>query len=224
MGTQITEHFFEHNGRKYFRGKAEDAELASYGQKKAELSKDPYLAIQNKVKSEHLTGRVNGVGSVAVAWDTTSKADIGARGFLNVFGVKGERAVEMSYDEAKKGKVKLVGFTIDEGKLRTTLNTEADGARKYLESEGKDGRIVSKAWVAMLAEMADSFSASVGYRVSANVQGIGLDIIAEGGTKGSQKITLSKGTMFAYGLHKVKDWNKGKTKIENLEDDFYGMT
>jgi hypothetical protein len=78
--------------------------------------------------------------------------------------------------------------------------------------------------VAMLAEMADSFSASAGYRVSANVQGIGLDIIAEGGTKGSQKITLSKGTMFAYGLHKVKDWNKEKTKIENLEDDFYGMT
>lgn len=219
MGTQITEHFFEHNGLKYFRGKAEDVELASYGQKKAELSKDPYLAIQNKVKSQHLTGRVKGVEPVAVAWNTTSKGDIGARGFLNVFGVKGERAIETSYDEAQKGKVKLVGFTIDEGPLRTMLNTDADGARKYLESEGQDGRIVSKIWVAMLGEMADDFSASAGYTVSANVLGIGLDIIAKGGTKGSQKISLAKGATFAYGLHRVKDWNKGKTKIENMEDD-----
>lgn len=48
MGTQITEHFFEHNGRKYFRGKAEDAELASYGQKKQSCRK--ILILPFKIK------------------------------------------------------------------------------------------------------------------------------------------------------------------------------
>jgi hypothetical protein len=29
--------------------------------------------------------------------------------------------------------------------------------------------------------------------------------------------------VFAYKLHKVKDWNKDKTRIENLEADWKGI-
>jgi hypothetical protein len=43
-----------------------------------------------------------------------------------------------------QSKVKLVGFTIDEDPFSIILNTETDGAGNYLESEGKDDRIVSK--------------------------------------------------------------------------------
>jgi hypothetical protein len=49
-----------------------------------------------------------------------------------------------------------------------------------------------------------------------------LSVTVTGGKHGSQTVTLSKGTTFAYKLHKVKDWNKGKTQIENLEADYKG--
>lgn len=223
MGTQLTEHFFEYNGRKYFRGNSENVEICAYGEKKGALTKSPYMAVQNKVKSEHLDGRVHGLGMVSIDWNKTTKADIGAKGFLNVFGVSGGRAVSTSFDAAKSGKVKLVGFGINEGPLRVMLNTDADGARKYLADEGGDGRIASEIWVAMSAEMANKFSATAGYSVSANVGGLGLDISLKGSTGGSEKITISKDTTVAYALHKVKDWDKGKTKIENLEDDYDGL-
>jgi hypothetical protein len=53
---------------------------------------------------------------------------------------------------------------------------------------------------------------------------VSADITASGGTEGTQTITISKGTTFAYLLFKVKDWNSGKTQILDLEDDSVGLT
>jgi hypothetical protein len=53
--------------------------------------------------------------------------------------------------------------------------------------------------------------------------GADLELTASGGTHGSQTVAISAGMTFAYLLHKVKEWNKGKTQIENMEDDRKGM-
>jgi hypothetical protein len=53
--------------------------------------------------------------------------------------------------------------------------------------------------------------------------GADLELTASGGTHGSQTVAISGGMTFAYLLHKVKEWNKGKTQIENMEDDRKGM-
>ena len=53
--------------------------------------------------------------------------------------------------------------------------------------------------------------------------GADLELTASGGTHGSQTAAISAGTTFAYLLHKVKEWNKGKNQIENMEDDRKGM-
>lgn len=225
MGAPVTKHYFEHNGRKYFRGNAENVEIGSYGEKKDPIGPDAYLAVQNKVKHEHLAGRVKGLGAVSVAWDQAKKADVEANGSVQVFGLLGgERAVAGSFADLSKGKCKVVGFAIDEGPLRVMLNTDADGARNYLADEGGDGRIASEIWVVMEAELSESFGASASYTVSANVAGVGLNVNASANGKGSKTITLSKGSTFAYMLHKVKDWDKGKDKIENLEEDYKGMS
>jgi hypothetical protein len=50
-----------------------------------------------------------------------------------------------------------------------------------------------------------------------------LELTATGGTHGSQTVAISAGMTFAHLLHKVKEWNKGKTQIENMEDDRKGM-
>ncbi|BET67812.1 hypothetical protein ASA1KI_27300 [Opitutales bacterium ASA1] len=220
--SKITKHYFEHNNRKYFRGNAENVELCSYGEKKDPIGPNAYLDVENRIQRELVAPKVKALGTVAIDWAQVSKVDGGAKGQVNAFGVKGERAAETSIGVAEKGNYKLVGFAVDAGPLRVLLNTEADGARNFLEREGNDGRIVSEIWVVMEAEYSSAFSISASYSVSASVVGVGLDITASGTSAGTKKITLSAGSTFAYLLHKVKKWNKGKTKIEDLEADYKG--
>ncbi len=94
------------------------------------------------------------------------------------------------------------------------LNNDANIAHNCLANEGKDGRIVSEIWVVMEAELAEHFETSGGLMVSAKAAD--LNVTANGGRHGTQTITLSSGTTFAYKLHKVKDWNKGKTRINDI--------
>ena len=158
-----------------------------------------------------------------ISWNQTNKADVEVNGVLKFFGLEGKIAVSGNYEKAKSAKLKLVSFAIDEGPLKMMLNQDADGARKYLAQEGKDGRIVSEVWIAMEAELAEHFSSSSSIAVSVQAVGNSLEITAKGGKHGTQTVSLSSGTTFAYKLHKVKDWNKGKTKIEDMEADYKGM-
>ena len=102
------------------------------------------------------------------------------------------------------------------------LNKDANGARNYLADEGNDGRIVSEVWIVLEAELAEHFETSGSLLASAKDSD--LKVTAKGGKHGTQTITLSAGTTFAYKLHKVKKWNKGKTQIEDMEADYKGMS
>lgn len=221
---EITRNYFENNGRKYFRGNAENVLIGCYGEKKDPVLGESYIDVQNRMKAEAIANRVKPLGTVSVNWNNINKADVGASGSINIFPVKGGRAISGSIASASSGKCKLVGFAVDAGPMTVALNTEADGARKYLADEGKDARVASEVWVVMEAEIADAFAASAGYQVSANVAGLGLDISINAGKSNAKTVTMSSGSTFAYGLHKVQDWNKGKTKVEKLEADYFGMS
>jgi hypothetical protein len=221
--TKVTKHFIEVGTIKYFRGKAENVSIGAYGEKKDPIGPDAYLAIQNRVKTEHLTSRVRYATTANINFANTNKADVEVNGTLKVFGVGVKVAESMSFEKAKSGHLKLVKFFIDEGPLQAMLNKDADGARNYMADEGDDARIVSEVWVVMEAELADHFDSSASRSVAVSLGGNSLDFSASGGKLGSQTITLSQGTVFAYLMHKVKDWNKGKTQIEDMEDDQKGM-
>jgi hypothetical protein len=223
VATKITKHYFEFDNRKYFRGNAHDVELGTYGQKKDPLGPDAYLSPQAKVKSEHLESRVKFNTRATVNWNETTKAEVEASAVLKFFGLGKEAAGDFSYEEAKDAKLQLISLSISEGPLKDMLNHHADGARKFLAEEGQDGRIVSEVWVVVDAELGEHF-ATYG-KASAAVQAAGnsLNVTVTGGKQGSQTITLAKGTTFAYRLHKVKQWNKDKTQIEDMEDDYKGM-
>jgi hypothetical protein len=99
-------------------------------------------------------------------------------------------------------------------------------ARNQMADEGNDARIVSEIWMVVEAELAEHFktygSTSAGVEIKA-IKG-DAQLTVSGGKQGSQSIVLSKGTTFAYRLHKVNDWNKGKTRVEGVEDDYKGMS
>lgn len=218
--TRITKHFFEYNTIKYFRGKAENVQLGSYGVKKDPIGADAYLLIQNKIKTAYLTGHVKQIAPVTIDWAKQSKLDLEAS-FFAFFSPGSKLAVEGSYEKAKSAKLKLVKFWIDMGPLETILNTEASGARNYLAEEGNDGRVVGEIWVAMEGSLAEHFEASAGIIFQEGESGI--EVVAKGGALGAQTITLGANSTFAYMLFKVKEWNKEKTKVLVLEDDKKGL-
>lgn len=221
MATKITDNYFKFGTLKYFRGNAHLVEIGTYGEKKDPIGAKAYLDPQNKVKREHLVNRVSKGQPVGVNWSQTTEADLEVNGPIKVFGLNVNVAATYDYKMVSSANLKLYNLSIAEGPLKTMLNEDADGARKYLAKEGNDGRIVSEVWVVMEAELAEHFDTSGSIAVSAKA--VDLNVTAKGGKHGTQTITLSAGTTFAYKLHKVKDWNKDKTKIKDMEADYKGM-
>jgi hypothetical protein len=220
MSTKITDHFFEYGSQKYFRGNAHLVEMATYGEKKDPVGNEAYLDPQNKVSRDHVASRVTQGLTVAIDWSQTTQAEVEVNGTLKVFGVGVSTAVSYSYSKVKSAKVKLYNLYINEGPLKTMLNTDANGARNFLADEGNDGRIVGECWIVMDATLAEHFETSGSIITGVSVGD--LKVTAKGGKSGTQTITLSAGSVFAYKMYKVKSWNSGKTQIENLEADYYG--
>lgn len=217
--SMITKHHFEYLNHKYFRGNAHLVEICTYGEKKDPIGDEAYIDPQNIVKREYLVGRVTKGMTASVNWSQTSQADVEVNGTVKVFGVGINAATSYSYSKVKSANVKLFNLYINEGPLQTMLNTDASGARKYMADEGSDARIVSEVWVVMEATLAEHFETSGSIAISVPMAG-GLNVTAKGGTQGTQTITLSAGSVFAFKMHKVKEWNSDKTKILNMEADY----
>ena len=199
-------------------------EIGTYGEKKDPIGAKAYIDPMNKVTRENLVNRVSKGKPVSVNFSQTTTVELEVNGPIKVFGLNLSAAVGYSHEKTKSAKLKLYNLSIAEGPLITLLNTDAEGARNYLADEGGDGRIVSEVWVVLEAELAEHFDTSGSLEVS--VKGSDLNVTAKGGKHGTQTITLAKGTTFAYKLHKVKNWNKGKTQIEKLgmEADYKGFS
>jgi hypothetical protein len=216
---KIKDSYFKYGGVKYFRGKSENVQLGSYGEKKTPAGKPNYLAIEKNIKTQHLdSAKVKVAGPFNIDWSKQSKKHVEATGGLKFFKNSGGTAA-LTHKKAKQAKLKLMKFFIHEGAMKTTLNKQADGARSYLKKEGKDGRVVTEVWVVMEAKLANSISNAGS--VSASSGNNGIKIKARGET--TETITLAPGTTFAYLMHKVKKWNKGKKKITDMEDDQKGL-
>jgi len=221
MATNITEHYFEFGPLKYFRGNAHILKLATYGEKKDPVGAKAYLDPESTVGAEHLASRVEKGKPVGVEWGRTTKAELEANGPIPVFGLNLNVSTNLGYEKVKTADLKLFNLSIAEDPLKKLLNEDAVNVRKYFAGEGKDARIVSEVWVVMEAKLAEHFDTSGAVAVS--VKGADLNVTAKGGTQGTQTITLSKGSVFAYKLHKVKEWNKDKTRILDMEADYKGM-
>jgi hypothetical protein len=223
MGTNITVNYFEFGVNRYFRGNAHIVKLGTCGEKKDPIGPKAYIDPELDVAARHLVGRVQKGQPVTIDWSREAQADVEIDGLkIKVYGVNTTTAAEFSYERLRTAQLKLINFWIDEGSLKTILNTDADTARSYLAREGSDGRIVSEVWVVMSAELGDHFAGSGSLSVS--VDGTDTKITASGGAKGTQSIVLSKGAVFAFKMHKVTKWNSGKTRIEDMEADYKGFS
>lgn len=214
---KIKKHSVVFNGNKYFRDNAYAIDIASYGVKHDPIGSKARLEETNKIRREHLIGNVDVNGPFDVDWVSTSSVDLGS---VIRFGSNGGK-VSVGRNEAKAANLKLISLEIPEGKLKRILNTSAGGALKALRDEGKDGRVVSEVWIVVEGALAEKVEH-------------GAELIAQSGSDlkvtfkmagtNTTVITFGEGDVFAYRMHKVKKWSKGKEKIEELESDYKGAS
>lgn len=223
MANIISKHFFKYGSRKYFRGNAHLLEIGHAGEKKDPIGANAYLDPYGKIKAKHMTDKVHFNTVASIDWTDVKKADLEAGVSMKFMGLGRKGGLSFDYAKAKSAKLKLMSFSIDEGPLKRILNNDANIIRNYLADEGKDARVVGEVWVVAEAKLAEHFDSAAKADYSVEAFGNSLEITAEVGHYGSQTIEISAGTTFAYKLYKVKKWNKGKTKIEDLEADYKGM-
>jgi hypothetical protein len=224
MSTKITDNYFDFGNRKYFRGNAHLVKIGTFGEKKDPAGSKSYIDPQGTVKAEHLAPRIKTGTTVDINWNETTKASFEENGIVKFFGINGEIESNGTYEKAKSADLKLINFFIEEGPLTRMLNTDATIARNELADEGNDGRIISEIWVVMVASLAEHFSMYGSKSISAKAYGQEVKVTVSGGKSGSQSVTFSTGTTFAFKTHKVKKWTDKKTEIEDMEADYYGMS
>jgi hypothetical protein len=219
--TKVTDSKFQYNGFNYFRGSAEDVVLASYGEKKTPVGKTHYLQRQDDIGRANL-GKVTVTvsGPYNIDWESYTATDVNANiSYLTAAGVTGS----FSRQKAIDADLKLVKFSMSVGQQEKLLNDFAGTARNWMKDEGGDARIVGSVWVVMEASIATTIKNCGSITGAGAVSGFKVSIDVNKCTDSASSVDIPPGTTFAYGLYKVKKWNKGKTKVEELEDDQAGL-
>ena len=215
----LSNNAFKYGKVKYWRGKAENVRLGSYGEKK---TNGKYLAVEAHMKAKHFETKVEVAGPFKINFKDFKKKTLGGK----IRYLKAGGSGALSWEKAKKGKLKLMKFFLTEKNLKSALNKKADGALNGLIKEGGDGRVVSEIWVVVEASFGEEIRRAGGFSASYNGKTLELRGRAKSSSTHRNAIQLAPGTTFAYLMHKVKKWKKKKGKkvgVDNMEDDQPGM-
>jgi hypothetical protein len=205
----------------YFLASAENVTLGSYGEKKTPVGKPNYLL---KERDFDLSGaEINSVEEVKLDVSKTRKGDFELAANAIVAGGN----VQLTYDNFKEGKLVLMKFSVSLGEVKDIFNSSAEKSKKAIRElrDMKKPRIVNQVFVIVSAEFARSISTTVNFKIKATIKGI--DIEPSGSHTGSSKskVSISSGTVFAYGLlEPVFKKPKAKaTEIEKFTPDQFGI-
>lgn len=224
--TKVAKQYLKHNNIKYFRSKAENVQLGSYGRKKDAVGAMAYLSVHDRVDPKNMVGRARFLGRTTIDWDSTSSSEWESSGAVTYLTVNGRGSATAGLRSARRAHLELIKLGMDAGDLQQMLNRAAGKARRYLRDEGNDARFVSEIYVVVEAEIAESFASAVasgGEVVAKLTKALSLEFEADHrhSSGGSVSVIPSRGTTFAYGMHKVARWDGDR--ITRLEDDRKGM-
>ena len=125
----------------------------------------------------------------------------------------------------KKGELTLLKLVLENESIRETLNANQSLAAR-LKDFGKDVRIAQQVFVVVNAQLARGLtvSGSSAIKAEADIKGIKIKVdsqVAGSATK-TTSLTISPGTVFAYGLVSI-DWTGRTTKVTKVTDDQWGL-
>lgn len=218
---KIKQAFFLYNGVRYYRTKAEDVELGSYGEKQIPPTKPNYLNVHHRLDPTAMNKAHVRVGQkVAIEWSSQMKGEVGIPK-INYLKKAGGHA-KFNIQATQAADLVLVKFSIDDGPLCKVINSDA-AAKDYLSGRGLK-RVVTDVWVVVEAELSEKFGYSATMKVDAESGSMELEVSAAftGGSK--SKVVLSKDTTFAYLLAKPDEWNDQTGDLKDLKPDQQGLS
>lgn len=212
--TEVFDNHLKYNGINYFRVGSEDTYLGCYGEKKSPVFQGNYLETQDGLPAKKL--KVKDAVEATIDFSKSTEAEVLAN--IDVAGVFGANQ-NTAYQDLKSGKLSLFKLIIDLEDLRKAANDSPNHLDR-LKSYGNDSRIASDVFVVLDANETKSFSSATSFGVS--VQAGVVKVTAQTGVEngGSTSVSVSNGSIFAYGIAKIK-WDKND-KIEKLTDDQWG--
>lgn len=220
----VAENHLTYGGVGYFRGHAEEVELGSVGEKRTPLTKQNYLEVKDRIPAPKL--KVVRSTIVEIDFKKTTKSSFGAKISAVVKGVPVKLDGSSSFDRLKSGELKLVKFSVSNNDMKDAANNSPKILEDLIEW-GKDARIAHQVFVVMEASVARKFDDNVKVDLSVGPKGLEATVGGGSSSSGETKVTISKGSCFAYLLLKI-DWDakqkKKKSKIVDLDDDQWSFS
>lgn len=211
----------EFNHWSYYLASAENLTLGSYGDKKMSLVKPSYLLKYYDLDLSD--AEITSVDEIKLDLSKTSKGDFNLAADAKV----ADGNLGVSYDNFKEGKLVLMKFAISLGEIKDCFNSSNAKSKKAIQEliKLKNPRIVNQIFVIVSAEFASSMSNNTEFKIKTNVKGIDIEPSGNISGQSTSKISISKGTVFAYGLLEpiFKRPKEKATQIEKLAPDQQGF-
>lgn len=210
-------------GVNYFRGKATNVQLGSYGEKKTPIAKPNYFEIQDSIPPKIISKAKARI--IEIDSESKSSVNFGAEVTAIIKGVPVKFNGDAAIDKIQKSELKLVLFSVSLEGMKKALNNSPNHLDN-LKSYGKDARIASEVFVISEASLASEITSSGSLDISGSKDKIEASIQVSGSGSTKTSVILPEGSCFAYLLAKI-DWKmKGlkKDSVEKLTYDQWGMS
>ena len=218
---KITDNHLSAFGIAYWRGGAPNVDgIGAYGEIKRPVLGVDYLDQQDmlplkKIKVEKAT---------ELQVDYTKQTEDALTGGASVpLLFKAQAGATMQ--KLREGKLKLVMLNADKDDLLRAINTSPKHLEK-LKDLGDDVRVCDTIFVVLEAELAETFSRSSSLDLSAIVKGVQITAAGSHGASGQTSVTISEGSVLAYGLVKLHwdaEQKKNRSKVVKLTTVQWGV-
>ncbi len=204
----------------YYRGHAEAIDLGSYGEKRTPVLKTNYLEPKGHISADKMViakASVFGIDSTQ-----SKKGDFNGQINAIIKGVPVSLSGGDAYEKLVKEELKLLKLSVEVEDMKKAING-SPAALDNLGGYGPDARVAHQVFIVIDAKMSTAFTNNATVKLSAGAGPLKVTVGGTAGSTGSTTVTVSPGTCFAYLLAKI-DWSKGKNKVDDLDDDQWGMS
>jgi len=224
---KLTKHMIQIGAMKYFRGNAHLVNLGTLGVKRDPIGPKAYIDPERSLDQDKIEAYVKERNyAIGIDFKKFSKTNVEVNGKVKVHGVKLKGATSYTYSKLKTAKLSLLNLNLDRDQLKRLINSDRT-AFNYMKNEGSDARAVSEVWIVADAKLAEAIDAHGALNVSSIfLRNDELNVKLKLKNKKTHTITINKGSVFAYKLHKIQSFNKRRKKatlITALKSDSKGM-
>jgi hypothetical protein len=195
-------------------GRAENVQLGTYGEKRASPLYVNYLDGQSNIPM--VSFNIEKPATVEIDFEKSKKADFNIEADHKV----ADGTIGYSYENMKQGKLVLIKMIVQNNELKDFINNHVDVLEEIRSY--KKPCVANQVFVIVEASFAETFSSNTDFKASFAKGILTVDAKTEAGASGKSTLTISQGSVFAYGIVKPI-FNKDKSKITKFETDQWGM-